>query len=113
VNTSGLTPLEFFVIVELDPVEEKTAGGVFLPTTTQDKDELSAQKGTLIAVSPHAFSYADNWPEGSIPQPGARVLFKKYNGYTHKCDGKSYRVLNDKDIIATIEPEAAEQRRAA
>jgi hypothetical protein len=40
-NTSGLTPLEFFVIVELDPVEEKTAGGVFLPTTTQDKDELS------------------------------------------------------------------------
>jgi co-chaperonin GroES (HSP10) len=31
-NTSGLTPLEFFVVVELDPQEGKSAGGIILPT---------------------------------------------------------------------------------
>lgn len=106
-NNSGLTPVEYFVVVELDPVEEKTAGGIILPTTIQDKDKLSTQEGTLVAVSPHAFSYADNWPDGSVPQVGQRVLFKRYSGALHErtvCGVKrDYRLLNDKDIIAIVE----------
>jgi co-chaperonin GroES (HSP10) len=81
-NASGLTPLEFFVIVELDVQAEKTAGGIYLPPQAKDADELSTQEGTLVAASPHAFTYADGWPEGSKPQAGQRVLFKKFAGAT-------------------------------
>jgi chaperonin GroES len=112
-NTSGLYPQGFFVVIELDPTEEKTAGGIILPTTTQDKDKLATQEGRLVATGRGAFNYIDDWPESEKPGLGDRVLFKRYAGHLHERDGKSYRLLNDQDIIATIEPEAAEQRRAA
>lgn len=106
-NSSGLRPVEFFVVVELDPHEERTAGGIILPTQTQDRDKLATQEGTLVAASPHAFTYAEGWPEGSIPQVGQRVLFKKYAGALHErtIDGtkRDFRLLNDKDIIAIVE----------
>jgi co-chaperonin GroES (HSP10) len=105
-NESGLVPLEFFVVVLLDPVEEKTAGGIIIPSKMQEQDELSAQEGTLVAVSPHAFSYADDWPEGSKPEVGARVLFKRYAGLLHERAGKKWRLLNDKDLVAVVEPAA-------
>lgn len=106
-NDSGLTPLEFFVLVELDPQEQKTPGGIIIPSTVQDKDELATQEGTLVAVSPHAFTYAEGWPEGSKPVIGQRVLFKRYAGHLHERNGRKYRVLNDKDLVAIIEPETA------
>jgi chaperonin GroES len=102
-NTSGLTPLEFFVVVELDAQAEKTAGGIYLPPQAKDADELSTQEGTLVAVSPHAFTYADGWPEGSKPETGQRVLFKKFAGALHERNGRKYRILNDKDLVAVIE----------
>lgn len=102
-NASGLTPLEFFVIVELDVQAEKTAGGIILPPQAKDADELSTQEGTLVAASPHAFTYADGWPEGSKPETGQRVLFKKFAGALHERGGRKYRILNDKDLVAIVE----------
>lgn len=106
VNESGLIPVEFFVVVGLDPVQEKI-GSIFVPTATQDKDKLSTQEGTLVAVSPHAFDYANDWPAGSKPQVGQRVLFKRYAGALHEREvagaKRDYRLLNDKDIIAIVE----------
>jgi co-chaperonin GroES (HSP10) len=110
VNRSGLTPVEFFVVVELDDSESVTKGGIILPSTATDRDKLATQEGTLVAVSPHAFSYADNWPEGSVPEVGQRVLFKKYAGalHTRRIDGKpcDFRLLNDKDVIAIVAEDA-------
>jgi co-chaperonin GroES (HSP10) len=109
--------VEFFVVVELDPAETKTAGGIILLDNTKDRDKLATQEGTLVAVSPHAFTYAEGWPEGSIPQVGQRVLFKKFAGALHsrKVDGqdRDFRLLNDKDVIAIVEPEASQLSAAA
>lgn len=106
-NDSGLKPVEFFVVVALDPTEEKI-GSLYVPVSVQDKDKLSTQEGTLIAASPHAFSYADDWPEGSVPTVGQRVLFKRYAGALHERTvmgvKRDYRLLNDKDIIAIVDP---------
>lgn len=116
-NRSGLTPVEFYVVVELDPAEQKTAGGIILTSATQDKDKLSAQEGTLVAVSPHAFSYADDWPEGSVPQVGQRVMFKRYEGTPYEPEGEQgprFKLLNDKSIIAIVSARReADERKAA
>lgn len=116
-NESGLRPVEFFVVVALDSQETTTPGGIILLETAKDRDKLATQEGTLIAVSPHAFTYAEGWPEGSIPEVGQRVLFKKYAGalHTRKIDGKDkdFRLLNDKDVIAIIEPESTPLSAAA
>lgn len=111
-NTSGLTPLEFFVVVELDAQAEKTAGGIYLPNQVKEQDKLSTQEGTLIAVSPHAFTYAEGWPEGSKPEIGQRVLFKRYAGALHERDGRTFRLLNDKDLVAIVETQTAQLKAA-
>ena len=117
VNDSGLTPVEFFVVVELDPQESKTAGGIILLDNTKERDKLAVQEGTLVAVSPHAFTYADRWPDGTIPRPGQRVLFKKFEGmiHTRKVNGveRHWRVLNDKSVVAIVEPESSPVAAAA
>ena len=101
--TCDLIPMEFNVVVELDPVEEKTAGGLYLPPTKVDRDKLEAEEGTLVAVSPHAFTYAE-WPEGSRqPRVGDRVLIARFAGVLRERDGKSLKIVKDKDIIAVVE----------
>jgi co-chaperonin GroES (HSP10) len=116
-NNSGLTPVEFQVVVVLDPTEERTAGGIILPGSVKDKDELAAEEGTLIAVSPLAFNYVDEWPEGTKPQVGQRVMFKRYDGLLRKRTiggvERSFRLLVDKSIVAIVEPEPDERAMAA
>lgn len=102
-NDSGLRPVEFNVVIRMDPAEEKTKGGIILPTSKTDRDELATDEGTLVAVSPNAFTYAD-WPEGyELPRPGDRVLFAQYAGRLWERGGVKYRILKDKDIVAVIE----------
>jgi co-chaperonin GroES (HSP10) len=103
-----LLPMEFNVVVEPDKPEEKTAGGIILTSTSRDADELAADEGTLVAVSPHAFTYAE-WPEGARkPQVGDRVIFARYAGVLRKPKGSSdgLRILKDKDIMAVIMEQA-------
>ncbi len=119
-NDSGLVPVEFMVVVELDPAEEKTAGGIILTKQTVEADEISAQQGVLVAASPLAFTY-EHWPEGSRkPEIGDRVLFRKYAGgqggifrKTVHGAGKRWRIMNDRDVLAIMEPDAAEIAAAA
>jgi chaperonin GroES len=109
VTTCALHPMEFQVVVQPDPVEEKTKGGIILAQSTVEADELAADEGTLVAVSPHAFSYAE-WPEGARkPQVGDRVIFSRYAGTFRKPkvteDRKTppLRIMPDKAILAVIE----------
>lgn len=105
INPSGINPTEFKCLVEPMPVEEKTAGGIFIPEASKEKEKHATQDGILIAVSPIAFTYAsaEEWA-GNKPKPGARIAFVKYAGDRRKGkDGKDYLLISDKDIVATIE----------
>jgi co-chaperonin GroES (HSP10) len=87
-----------------DKVEEKTKGGIIIPPTERDREQHAATQGTLIAVSPMAFTFSD-WPaEAPKPKPGDRVAFPRYVGHVIKGkDNEDYWLLNDKDICATLE----------
>jgi len=100
-NTSGITPLDVKVLVKPDPVEEKTAGGIILADTTKEKSRYAGTKATLIAVGPNAFR---EWGEGNGPRVGDRVLYAQYSGARQKGDdGEEYVVMNDEDLICTVE----------
>lgn len=96
-NESGITPLEFKVLVFPKPVEDKI-GSIFVPTEKQTRDQMAQIEGTLIEASAMAFTDPD-WPEK--PKPGDVVMFAKYAGYLAKgSDGKEYRLIADKDCVA-------------
>ncbi len=101
-----LLPLEYKVIVKPDNVEEVTAGGIILSAMTTDRDKFAIQTGEIVALSPHAFSYAE-WPEDARkPQVGDRVVFGKYKGASFGKDKDEVRILSDKEIDAIIDDPA-------
>lgn len=106
-NESGISPVEYNVVVRMDVVEEKTASGLYIPKSKVDRDELSADEGVIVATSPHAFSYAE-WPEGtSPPQVGDRILMAQFDGRIWKRGDVTYRLIKDKSVIAVIEQPSA------
>ena len=102
-NNSGIRPVEYNVLVKPDEVQAKTPGGIILPDTKMEKDEFARTEGTLVAVSPLAFSF-DVWPEGTMPKVGQRVIFSRYMATEIKGkDGAKYWLMKDKSIAAVME----------
>lgn len=100
-NTSGINPVEYNVLIQLDKVEEQTPGGLYIPEDTKDKEGFAQVKGTLVAASPMAFDFAD-WPD-DVPGPsvGNRVLIARHAGTEAEgMDGNTYRIVKDKDVLA-------------
>ena len=100
---SGIKPIEYNVVVKPERVEEKTTGGLYIPQDTQEKDQYGEFKGTLVALSPMAFSF-DEWPENEPkPQVGDRVVFVRYAGtLVQGDDGEDYRIMKDKDVLGVM-----------
>ena len=100
----GFSPTEYNVLVAPPAKAEMTAGKVYLADETKDADQMAAQVGRLVAVSPIAFNYDDAWPEESQPKVGDLVWFARYSGSTITgLDGADYRIVKDRDVGGVIE----------
>jgi len=104
-NNTGINPVGYKVLIRVDEVEDKSAGGIYLPDTTRDREEAANDKGLLVAVGEMAFA---DW-KGKKPQVGDRVVFEKYAGCVVQHRGLErgsvtrYRLCNDTKIGAVIE----------
>jgi len=88
------------VIILPDEIEQKTKGGLYMPDDVHERDTYAQARGKLVAKSAYAFA---EWKEGA-PEIGDTVVFVKYAGpMTKGLDGKEYRIVNDKDVLAVIE----------
>ena len=95
-NESGIKPVEYKVLVKPKKVEEKTAGGIYLPDETREKEQFGMHEGELIAVSPMAFT-DPKWLD--CPQVGETVVYGRYAGRQLVGeDGEKYRLMDDKEI---------------
>lgn len=82
-------PLKDRVLVEPHKAEEKTASGIIIPDSVQEKP----QKGTVIAVG-----------EGKKDEPmsvkaGDVVIYGKYGGTEVHIEGKDYLIMREDDIL--------------
>lgn len=106
VNTSGITPIEFKVLILPDPVEEVTKGGIIVPVEKVTKDEYATTTGRIVAVAHAAFAHVtdDEWG-GDKPKVGDHVVITKYAGFRMKGpkDGVNYFIVRGEDIHAKIE----------
>lgn len=101
--TPGLKPMGYNVLVALDVVEERTAGGIFLPDKHREREDSASEKGRIIDVSPMAFRGGD-WDGIPSPAPGDVVLFQRYAGTEFEGDDKrKYRIVADADLKGIID----------
>jgi chaperonin GroES len=84
-------PLADRVMVKLEKNEAKTAGGIIIPDTAQEK----TQQGTVVEVGD------DN--DVIKVKAGQKVMYDKYAGTQVKIDGAEYLILKMSDILAVIE----------
>ena len=98
----AIQPLHDRIILEAAQKEERTAGGIILPDTAQEKP----QRGTVLAVGPGKRLDSGQLAPVDV-KVGDTVLYGKYGGTEVKVDGKDYVILRAEDILAVLESEPA------
>lgn len=93
-----LRPLHDRVLVEALSAEEKTAGGIIIPDTAQEKP----QEGKVVAVGNGARG-DDGTVQPMDVKKGDRVLYGKWSGTEVKVDGKELLIMKESDIMGIIE----------
>lgn len=82
-------PLGFYVLIEMDEIENLSAGGIVLATHTEHKREQNAcEAGIVIAFGPLAFQGFHNCegPEDWGVAVGDRVEYERYEGKASQYD---------------------------
>ncbi len=85
-----IVPLGERVLLKAKEAETKTAGGLFIPQTAQEKTQFA----TVVAIGDD---------ENIKVKVGQTVLHDKYAGTQIKDNGENYLIVNSGDILAVIE----------
>jgi chaperonin GroES len=91
-------PLHDRVLLRRLEEEERSAGGVIIPDTAKEKP----MQGEVMAVGPGARNAKGEIVPLEIAV-GDRVLIGKWSGTEVKLDGEELLILQESDILATIE----------
>jgi len=100
-------PLADRVVVKRVKEESKSAGGIIIPDTVQEKP----QEGEVVAVGPGA---RDENGQRIAPEvkTGDRILFGKWSGTEVKIDGDELLIMKESDIMGILEGKATIKKAA-
>ena len=101
-------PLHDRIVVKRITADEKTAGGIIIPDTAQEKPS----QGEVLAVGPGGRDEAGKLIPIDI-KVGDRVLFGKWSGTEVKLDGEELLIMKESDIMGIIEGTPAAKKKAA
>lgn len=90
-------PLQDRIVVQRLDSEEKTAGGIIIPDTAQEKPS----EGKVTAVGPGARGKDGKLQKLDVKK-GDKVLFGKWSGTEVTVDGDELIVMKETDIMGII-----------
>jgi chaperonin GroES len=85
-----IKPLGDRIVVKMVEMESKTAGGILIPQTAQEK----TQEGVVLAVGDD---------EAIKVKVNDKVIYDKYAGTTIKVAGEEQLILKASDVLAKVE----------
>ena len=100
-------PLHDRVVVKRIAEDAKTAGGIIIPDTVQEKP----QEGEVVAVGPGALN-EDGKRVALDVKVGDRVLFGKWSGTEVKVDGDDLLIMKESDIMGVVEGKKSAKKAA-
>ena len=93
----GFKPLHDRVLLRRVGEEEKSAGGIIIPDTAQEKPS----EGVVVAVGSGV--RADDGSVRALDvKEGDQVLFGKFGGTDVKVDGEDLLILRETDILGIV-----------
>lgn len=93
-----LKPFRNQILVKVNVEEQKTSGGIVLPSKT-GHNKTSHEVGTIIDIGPLAF--VDHNPGEMKPQIGDKILFSRYAG-TFVDAESSIRLMDHEFVLAKV-----------
>src|SRR5580698_10536253 len=91
-------PLGDRVVVRRASEEQKSAGGIIIPDTIQEKP----QEGEVISVGPGSPDNNGKLVPTTV-KAGEFVLFGKWSGTEVKVDGEELLIMKESDIMGVLE----------
>ena len=106
-----IKPAGYFVLIEIEPVEETFANSAIVMAEDSRKKEIGGRDiGTVVSFGPIAFKGFDGCdsPEDWGVKIGDRVEFNMYDGKTPRVSEldknlENLKLIKDNDIIAIVE----------
>ena len=96
-------PTGWRILVLPYKAKEKTKGGIILSDKTVTESQIATNCGLVLDIGPDAYNDKDKFPNGPWCKKKDWVLFARYAGSRIYIDGGEIRVLNDDEILGTIE----------
>ena len=84
-------------------MKETTKGGLHLAETTLEKQQVASQVGLVMAMGSQCYKDKERYPEGPWCKEKDWIMFARYAGSRIKIDGGEMRLLNDDEVLATID----------
>jgi len=105
---SNFRPLHDRVVLRRLTAEQKTAGGIIIPDTAQEKPT----EAEVVAVGPGVRDETGKLVALDI-KAGDKVLFGKWSGTEVKINGEDLLIVKESDIFGIVEATGAASRKAA
>ncbi len=93
-----LRPLDDRIVIKQSDAEEKTTGGIILPSIAKEKP----QTGKIIATGPGKMLDSGKRSKMSVKN-NDKVIYAKYIGNEIEIDGEEYVILHESDILGIVE----------
>lgn len=97
-STVTVHPLFNYVLVRPLQQEKTTPSGIVLPDTVEEKPQVGEVK---------AVGTGERNPEGKVLpmtiKVGQKVLYKKWGGNEVKVDNEEWLLIEEKDIMASVD----------
>jgi chaperonin GroES len=90
-------PLHDRVLVRRIEAAAKSAGGIIIPDTAQEKP----QEGEIVSVGSGARSEDGNVTPLDV-KAGDKILFDKWSGSEVKLDGEDLLIMKESDILGVL-----------
>ena len=82
---------------------EKTKGGILIAQESLDKLRIATNCGYVLEMGPLAYHDKEKFPTGPWCKIGDWVVFARYAGSRLPIEGGEVRILNDDEVLGTIE----------
>ena len=97
------SPTGWRLLVMPFQVKEETKGGIIIAQETLDRARAAVQVGYVLKLGPLCYGDKERYTTGPWCKEKDWVIFARYAGSRMEIEGGEIRMLNDDEILGTIE----------
>ena len=95
-------PVGYRILVRPYQPKQKTKGGLYLTEKTLETQQLTTVVGLVVKMGDLCYKDKEKFPTGAWCELGQFVVYGRYSGARFKTKYGEHRILNDDEIIGTI-----------